>query len=158
MDKNIKLSLKENQVDIINLNKNQKIIIEDYASENKSRISDINSDRNSANILDKIDNKSNNFSLISKITEDEKEKEFFVDTPVKLLLLKLFLLIEGQLVRIFIQIGDIYFGAIITNIYLEVVIIQICASAESNAFMQFYAILSSLIVSYIMRNICTIDY
>ena len=73
MDKNIKLSLKENQVDIINLDKNQKIIIEDYASENKSRISDINSDRNSANILDKIDNKSNNFSLISKISEDEKE-------------------------------------------------------------------------------------
>ena len=158
MDKNIKLSLKENQVDIINLDKNQKIIIEDCASENKSRISDINSDRNSANILDKIDNKSNNFSLISKISEDEKEKEFFVDTPVKLLLLKLFLLFEGQLVRIFVQIGDIYFAAIITNIYLEVVIIQICASAESNAFMQFYAILSSLIFSYLMRNICTIAY
>ena len=117
MDKNIKLSLKENQVDIINLDKNQKIIIEDYASENKSRISDINSDRNSANILDKIDNKSNNFSLISKISEDEKEKEFFVDTPVKLLLLKLFLLFEGQLVRIFVQIGDIYFAAILTNLY-----------------------------------------
>ena len=158
MDKNIKLSLKENQVDIINLDKNQKVIIEDYASENKSRISDINSDRNSANILDKIDNKSNNFSLISKISEDEKEKEFFVDTPVKLLLLKLFLLFEGQLVRIFIQIGEIYFCAIITNIYLEVVIIQICASAESNTFMQFYAVLSSLIFSYLMRNICTIAY
>ena len=158
MDKNIKLSLKENQIDIINLDKNQKVIIEDYASENKSRISDINSDRNSANILDKIDNKSNNLSLISKITEDEREKEFFVDSPVKLLLLKLFLLFEGQLVRIFIQIGDIYFGAIITNIYLEVVIIQICASAESNAFMQFYAVLSSLIFSYLMRNICTIAY
>ena len=158
MDKNIKLSLKENQVDVINLDKNQKIIIEDYASENKSRISDINSDRNSANILDKIDNKSQNFSLISKISEDEKEKEFFVDTPVKLLLLKIFLLFEGQLIRIFIQIGDIYFSAIITNIYLEVVIIQICASAESNAFMQFYAVLSSLIFSYLMRNICTIAY
>ncbi len=158
MDKNIKLSLKENQVDVINLDKNQKIIIEDYASENKSRISDINSDRNSANILDKIDNKSQNFSLISKISEDEKEKEFFVDTPIKLLLLKIFLLFEGQLIRIFIQIGDIYFSAIITNIYLEVVIIQICASAESNAFMQFYAVVSSLIFSYLMRNICTIAY
>ena len=158
MDKNIKLSLKENQVDVINLDKNQKIIIEDYASENKSRISDINSDRNSANILDKIDNKSQNFSLISKISEDEKEKEFFVETPIKLLLLKIFLLFEGQLIRIFIQIGDIYFSAIITNIYLEVVIIQICASAESNAFMQFYAVVSSLIFSYLMRNICTIAY
>ena len=158
MDRNIKLSLKENQVDIINLDKNQKIIIEDYVPDNKSRISDINSDRNSANILEKIDNRSNNFSLISKISEDEKEKEFFVDTPVKLLLLKLFLLFEGELIRIFIQIGDIYFSAIITNIYLEVVIIQICASAESNPFMQFYAVLSSLIFSYLMRNICTIAY
>ena len=158
MDRNIKLSLKENQVDIINLDKNQKIIIEDYVPDNKSRISDINSDRNSANILEKIDNRSNNFSLISKISEDEKEKEFFVDTPAKLLLLKLFLLFEGELIRIFIQIGDIYFSAIITNIYLEVVIIQICASAESNPFMQFYAVLSSLIFSYLMRNICTIAY
>ena len=158
MDKNIKLSLKENQVDVINLDKNQKIIIEEYASENKSRISEINSDRNSANILDKIDNKSQNFSLISKISEDEKEKEFFVDAPVKLLLLKIFLLFEGQLIRIFLQTGDIYFSAIITNIYLEVVIIQICASAESNAFMQFYAVVSSLIFSYLMRNICTIAY
>jgi hypothetical protein len=72
--------------------------------------------------------------------------------------LKIFFLFEGQLIRIFVQIGDIYFAAIITNIYLEVVIIQICASAESNGFIQFYAVISSLIFCYLMRNICTIAY
>ena len=149
MESNIKLSIKENQIQIMKIDKeSQKIIVEDSVSENESQ---------SSKSINKEDKQTEN-SIVSKLSEDEKEKEFFTESPTKLLLLKIFFLFEGELIRIFVQIGDIYFAAIITNIYLEVVIIQICASAESNTFIQFYAVISSLIFSYLMRNICTIAY
>ena len=149
MDSKIKLSLKENQVEIVKVNRNNpKIVVEDISSEKESKLS---------KSLDKNDKQSHN-SLISKISEDDKEKEFFTDSPIKLLLLKVFFLFEGSLVRIFVQIGDIYFAAILTNIYLEVIIIQICASADTNLGIQVYAVLSSLIFAYLMRNLCSIAY
>ena len=151
MDSNIKLSIKDNQIEIIKIDKNESKIAEDDMVSQNSQTSQ------TCQINDQKD-KESNYSIISKISEDEKEKEFFTDSPIKLLLLKIFFLFEGQLIRIFVQIGDIYFAAIITNIYLEVVIIQICASAESNGFIQFYAVISSLIFCYLMRNICTIAY
>ena len=141
MESNIKLSIKENQIQIMKIDKeSQKIIVEDSVSENESQ---------SSKSINKEDKQTEN-SIVSKLSEDEKEKEFFTESPTKLLLLKIFFLFEGELIRIFVQIGDIYFAAIITNIYLEVVIIQICASAESNTFIQFYAVISSLIFSYLM--------
>ena len=92
------------------------------------------------------------------MTEDEPEKELFTSSPIIALLLKIFFLIEGQIVRAMVQFGDLYFAAIITNIYLEIVIIIICSSAESNIMAQIYAFLSSLIFAYLMRNVCTIAY
>ena len=148
MDSNIKLSLKDKEVEIIKIDKNDsKIAEDDMVSQNSQTSQNLNQKE-----------KESNYSIISKISEDEKEKEFFTDSPITLVILKIFFLFEGQLIRIFVQIGDLYFAAIITNIYLEVVIIQICASAESNGFIQIYAVISSLIFAYLMRNICTIAY
>ena len=151
MDSNIKLSIKDNQIEIIKIDKNDSKMAEDDMESQNSQTSQ------TSEINDQKD-KESNYTIISKISEDEKEKEFFADSPIQLLILKIFFLFEGQLIRVFVQIGDIYFAAIITNIYLEVVIIQICASAESNGFIQIYAVISSLIFSYLMRNICTIAY
>ena len=111
------------------------------------------------NSVNKMTTKENNNTLkLSKSTEDEPDKELFINTPIFCLFLKLFFLIEGQIIRAFVQFGDLYFCAIITNIYLEIVIIIICSSADSNIFVQIYAFISSLIFAYLMRNICTIAY
>ena len=65
------------------------------------------------------------------------------------LFINFLLIIEGKIVRIMIQIGDLYFAAIITNIYLGAVIIQIGALAESKVFVQIYGFISSFIFAYL---------
>ena len=142
----LNLNFKKNPIEIAKLKEsNTKIMLEEIESKNSSKNKIIN------------DNISKH-SLISKISEDEKEKEFFTDSPLLHFFINFLLIVEGKIVRIMIQFGDLYFAAIITNIYLEVVIIQICASAESNTFMQIYGFISALIFAYLMRNICTIAY
>ena len=160
VESRVKLSLRNNLNlnSLNNLNEIEKIkksktkvIIEDVKIDNMSKNSRIS--KNS-----RLSKKSSNYSLISKESEDDKSKEFFTNAPVKHFFINFLLIIEGKIVRIMIQFGDLYFVAIITNIYLEVVIILICASATSNAFSQVYGFISSLIFAYLMRNICTIAY
>ena len=154
VESRVKLSLRNN-LNLNNLNNKNEI---EKIKENNTKVvvEDANSDNNSKN--SRLSEKSRNYSLISKESEDENTKEFFTNSPLKHFFINFLLIIEGKIVRIMIQFGDLYFVAIITNIYLEVVIILICASAESNTFAQIYGFISSLIFAYLMRNICTIAY
>ena len=141
----MKLSMRKNRSENKNENTESKVVSEDCITENNS--------------VNKMTVKENNNKLaLSKITEDEPEKELFISSPIFVLFLKIFFLFEGQIIRAFVQFGDLYFAAIITNIYLEVVIIIICSSADSNILAQIYAFISSLIFAYLMRNVCTIAY
>ena len=138
--------LNSNSIEISKIKKsNTKIVVEEVESQNSYK-------------KNKLNDKDSKFSLISRISEDDKDKELFINYPLFHFFLNFLLIIEGKIVRILVQFGDIYFAAILTNIYLEVVIIQICASAESSTFIQIYAFISSLIFSYLMRNICSIAY
>ena len=142
------LHLKNNNsnIEITKIKKSQtKVLVDDAESQNSI-------------IKNRLNDKDSKLSLISKSSEDNKSKEFFTQSPVKHFFINFLLIIEGKIVRIMIQFGDLYFAAILTNIYLEVVIIQICASAESSTFIQIYGFISSLIFAYLMRNICTIAY
>ena len=94
---------------------------------------------------------------INEIIED-RNKEFFSNSPIIYFFVKVFLLFEGQITRILIQLGDLYFSGIITNIYLEILIIQICASATSNTFIKIYAFISGLIFCFLMKIIITIAF
>ena len=143
MSKDIKLSMKKNRQE-------EKIEI------TESKVISEMTENNSVNKMTTKD--SNNNLALSKSTEDEPEKELFISSPILALILKIFFIIEGQIIRTLIQFGDLYFVLIITNIYLEVVIIIICSSADLNNLAQIYAFISSLIFAYLMRNICTIAY
>jgi len=102
------------------------------------------------------------FSIIKeeeiKEQNDDKSKEFLSNSPFIYMLFKIFLLSEGQITRILLQLGDLYFASIITNIYLEIMLILLTASAESNTFIKIYAFVSSLIFLFIFRIIVTISY
>ena len=136
MSKDIKLSMKKNRQE-------EKIEI------TESKVISEMTENNSVNKMTTKD--SNNNLALSKSTEDEPEKELFISSPILALILKIFFIIEGQIIRTLIQFGDLYFVLIITNIYLEVVIIIICSSADLNNLAQIYAFISSLIFAYLMR-------
>ena len=144
MNIDMKLAIRKNRHESKNESTESKVMSEDCVTENNS--------------VNKMTTKVINNLALSKITEDEPDKELFINSPVISLFLKIFFLFEGQIIRVLVQFGDLYFCAIITNIYLEVVIIIICSSADSNYFVQIYAFISSLIFAYLMRNICTIAY
>ena len=132
MSREMKLAIRKNRSDEKNDIRESKEVSEELATENNS--------------VNKMTTKENNNNLsLSKISEDEPENELFTSSPIIALLLKIFLLIEGQIIRALVQFGDLYFAAIITNIYLEIVIIIICSSAEKNILVQIYAFISSLI-------------
>ena len=95
---------------------------------------------------------------IDLIEEEEKNKEFFLNSPKIYFFIKTFLLFEGDILRILIQLGDLYFCGIITNIYLEIIIIQISASAEYNALIKIFAFISAIIFCFLMKIILTIAY
>jgi hypothetical protein len=145
MSREMKLAIRKNR----SVEKNE-------IRESKEATEELATENNSVNKMTTKDN--NNKLTLSKITEDEPENELFSSSPIISLLLKIFLLIEGQIIRALVQFGDLYFAAIITNIYLEIVIIIICSSAEKNVLAQIYAFISSLIFAYLMRNVCTIAY
>ena len=122
----------------------------------KNDIKDKNKNENNEN-HQIIENKIDNIDNMHKI-EEEKKKEFFNNSPVIYFFIKIFLLFEGQIIRILIQLGDFYFSTIITNIYLEIILIQICASAVSGVFIQIYAFISAIIFCFLMKIILTISY
>ena len=82
--------------------------------------------------------------------EEDKNKEFFINHPIIYFFIKILLLFEGQITRIFVQIGDLYITGIITNIYLEIVVIQLCAVAESNVFAIIFGFISALIFCFLI--------
>ena len=124
MSREMKLSIKKNRLEDKIEKTESKEISEENITEN-----------NSVNKLTTKDNNNNKLAL-SKSSEDEPEKEFFTSSPIIALLLKIFLLFEGQIIRALVQFGDLYIVLIITNIYLEVVIIIICSSADLNILAQ----------------------
>ena len=145
MSREMRLSIKKNRLEDKIENTESKVIPEDNITENNS--------------VNKMTTKDNNNKLaLSKSSEDEPEKELFTSSPIMALLFKIFFIIEGQIIRVLVQFGDLYFVLIITNIYLEVVIIIICSSADLNVLAQIYAFISSLIFAYLMRNVITIAY
>ena len=91
-------------------------------------------------------------------TPEDKNKELFINHPVIYFFLKILLLFEGQLTRILMQIGDLYIVGIITNTYLQIIVIQLCAVAESNAFAVIFGFISALIFAFLMKIIVTISY
>jgi hypothetical protein len=135
--------MKNNEISIINKN------LEINKEENNNDISKIkNSEQENIdpqNFLSINDNKKNfgidinSSNFYNKKTElplekeDDKNKEFFINHPIIYFFIKILLLFEGQITRILMQIGDLYIIGIITNIYLEIIIIQLCGVAESNA-------------------------
>ena len=135
------------------MNKNDMIILNNNKNEFIQKNNNNDNNKSAENI---------NLSQINedKIDENEEDKnnEFFSNSPVIYLFLKILLLAEGQITRILLQLGDLYFSAIITNIYLEIMIIQLSASAESNTFIKIYAFVSSLIFAIMFRIIITIAY
>ena len=94
---------------------------------------------------------------ISEIKEEENI-DFFSNIPLIYFFFKITLLFEAQIIRLLLQIGDLYFSGIITNIYLEIILIQVCASAVSNVFIKIYAFISALIFAFLMKSIVSIAY
>ena len=91
-------------------------------------------------------------------TQEEKNKELFINRPVLYFFIKILLLFEGQITRILMQIGDLYIVGIITNTYLQIIVIQLCAVAESNSFAVIFGFISALIFAFLMKIIVTISY
>ena len=135
------------------MNKNDLIILNNNKIQKNNNNDNIiiNKSAENINLSQIIEGKANE-------NEDDKNKEFFSNLPVLYLFLKILLLAEGQITRILLQLGDLYFSAIITNIYLEIMIIQLSGSAESNTFIKIYAFIYSLIFAFMFRIIITIAY
>ena len=160
--------MKNNEISIINKN------LEINKEENNNDISKIkNSEQENIdpqNFLSINDNKKNfgidinSSNFYNKKTElplekeDDKNKEFFINHPIIYFFIKILLLFEGQITRILMQIGDLYIIGIITNIYLEIIIIQLCGVAESNAVAVIFGFISALIFCFLMKIIVTIAY
>ena len=156
-----KMTLRNNNnIAISRLKENNTKVIEEIKSVDSHK--SIKSNKISNKISDKISDKGSRLSkllsLNSSHSEDVKEKEYFTDSPRLHLFINFLLILEGKIVRIMVQFGDLYFCAILTNIYLEVVIIQICATADACTFTQIYGFISAFIFAYLMRNICSIAY
>ena len=149
------------------MNKNENIILNNniFSLNNKNSLKDKKHIMKDDSNNNKDDSSNNENEILSynknekriKIEEDNN-KELFINSPIIYFILKIFLLFEGQILRIFVQLGDLYFSAIITNIYLEIILIQVCASATSNTFIKIYAFISGLIFCFLMKSIVTISY
>ena len=147
------------------MNKNENVILNNKSPSNNSEKEKNNKIKEDSNICNEVNYLNKENIYISKlkmenITEmnDEKDKEFFSNSPVIYFFIKVLLLFEGQITRILLQIGDFYFSGIITNIYLEIILIQICGSATSGAFAKICAFISGLIFCFLMKIIVTIAY
>ena len=143
--------------------------------ENKNELSNINNSEqgniktpdnlsindNKVNFGDDINSSNfhkNKIETTNKETEIDKNKEFFINHPVIYFFIKILFLFEGEITRILVQIGDLYIIGIITNTYLEIIVIQLCAVAESNAFAVIFGFISALIFSFLMKNIVSFAY
>ena len=94
----------------------------------------------------------------TNIENEINTTEFFINSPLLLLILKILLFSEGKIMRIFAQIGDLYFCILITNIYVEIVIILLCSSADSIFIIELLGIISSFTFAFLMRNPTTIAF
>ena len=161
--------MKKNEIEIANNNINE---IKEEKKENELSLKDSGQQIiKTQDVLSINDNKINLGIDISKSSllnrkiksintekEEDKNKEFFINHPVIYFFIKILLLFEGQITRILVQIGDLYIAGIITNIYLEIVVIQLCAVAESNVFAIIFGFISALIFCFLMKNIVSIAY
>lgn len=122
------------------------------------------------NEIRKEEKKENEDDVLISKKENEKEislpniekeitcSDFFKNSPLILLILKIFLFSEGKLMRIFAQIGDLYFCILVTNFYVEIVIILLCACVDSSFILILLGIISSFTFACLMRNPTTIAF
>ena len=94
----------------------------------------------------------------SNLENEINTTEFFINSPLLLLILQIFLFSEGKIMRLFAQIGDLYFCILITNIYVEIIIILLCSSADSTFIIKLLGIISSFTFAFLMRNPSTIAF
>ena len=149
---NTENNINTNNIQILNDKNSQKEILKtpEDLSLNNNNIN-LGNDINPSNLANKnIEPKEE--------TQEEKNKELFINRPVLYFFIKILLLFEGQITRILMQIGDLYIVGIITNTYLQIIVIQLCAVAESNAFAVIFGFISALIFAFLMKIIVTISY
>ena len=149
---NTENNINTNNIQILNNKNSQKEILKtpEDLSLNNNNIN-LGNDINPSNLANKnIEPKEE--------TQEEKNKELFINRPVLYFFIKILLLFEGQITRILTQIGDLYIIGIITNTYLQIIVIQLCAVAESNAFAVIFGFISALIFAFLMKIIVTISY
>ena len=106
--------------------------------------------KNEDDTLLPIQNKLSNESM--DIKNEIDASEFFINSPLLLLILKIFLFSEGKIMRLFAQIGDLYFCILITNIYVEIIIILLCSSEDCIFIIKLLGVISSFTFAYLMRN------
>ena len=149
---NTENNINTNNIQILNDKNSQKEILKtpEDLSLNNNNIN-LGIDINPSNLTNK------NFEPKEE-TQEEKNKELFINRPVLYFFIKILLLFEGQITRILMQIGDLYIVGIITNTYLQIIVIQLCAVAESNAFAVIFGFISALIFAFLMKIIVTISY
>ena len=149
---NTENNINTNNIQILNDKNSQKEILKtpEDLSLNNNNIN-LGIDINPSNLTNK------NFEPKEE-TQEEKNKELFINHPVLYFFIKILLLFEGQITRILMQIGDLYIVGIITNTYLQIIVIQLCAVAESNAFAVIFGFISALIFAFLMKIIVTISY
>jgi hypothetical protein len=161
--------MKKNEIVIINNNKEKiKEEIKQDEISIKNSEQEIIKTPEEASINDNKENlgidisKSNliNYKTNLNITENEedKKKEFFINHTIIYFFIRILLLFEGQIMRILVQIGDLYIIGIITNIYLEIIVIQMCAVADSNVFAVIFGFISALIFCFLMKNVVSIAF
>ena len=112
--------------------------------------------KNEDDTLLPIQNKLSNESM--DIKNEIDASELFINSPLLLLILKIFLFSEGKIMRLFAQIGDLYFCILITNIYVEIIIILLCSSEDCILIIKLLGVISSFTFAYLMRNPSTIAF
>ena len=124
---------------------------------NKNNIINNNSYMNQLIDFNKIqifDNK----KIEIKEEEIDNDKEFFRNSPKSYLFIKVIFLFPANILRVFVQLGDFYFSIILTNIYLEIIIIYVNGCAESNVALKIIALISALIFCFLGKSFITIPY
>ena len=129
---------------------------------NENINNDINTTNNKERDQSYLDILNVNILNIKKIetmeeTEDNS-KEWFKNSPIIYFFLKIILLFEGDILRILLQLGDLYMTCIVTNFFLEILIIHVCAAADSNTFIKVYGFISAFIFCFLMRRVITIAF
>lgn len=73
-------------------------------------------------------------------------------------LFKLLLIYPGKIMRVVVQVGDLYYCIGITNIYVETLLILLCSSAEKGSFVKFLTFVITFMFSCLIGNPISLAY